>query len=87
MSEEPGGPRTVDAVVFDWGGTVMTEIGTLVRVGSGAPVAVSLLDAYNATHDPDIGADAGWVPVLRVHVDPTAAVAGKVSARAGAGRL
>ena len=22
MSEEPGGPRTVDAVVFDWGGTL-----------------------------------------------------------------
>jgi pectate lyase len=77
----------LDAVVFDWGGTVMTEIGTLARVGTGPVVPVSLLAEYNATHDPDIGGDAGWVPVLRTRVDPTAAVPGIVSARAGAGRL
>ena len=75
------------AVVFDWGGTVLTEIGTLARVGTQKPVPVSLLAEYNATHDPDIGADAGWVPTLRTRVDPTAAVPGIVSASAGAGRL
>jgi len=77
----------LDAFVFDWGGLAMTEIGTLVKVGSQAPVAVSLLEAYNATHDPDLGTDAGWVPVLRTQVHPTAAVPAIVSAKAGAGRL
>jgi len=66
---------------------VLTEIGTLARVGTQKPVPVSLLAEYNATHDPDIGADAGWVPTLRTRVDPTAAVPGIVSASAGAGRL
>jgi pectate lyase len=77
----------LDAIVFDWGGTAMTEIGTLARVGTGRIVPVSLLAEYNATHDPDLGADAGWVPVLRTRVDPTAAVPAIVSASAGAGRL
>jgi pectate lyase len=75
-------------VVFDWGGTVITEIGTLARVGTQKPVPVSLLAEYNATHDPDLGADAGWIPTLRsAGVDPAAAVPAKVSAKAGAGKL
>jgi pectate lyase len=77
----------LDAVVFDWGGTAMTEIGTVARVGTQRPVPVSLLAEYNATHDPDLGTDAGWVPVLRTRVDPTMAVPAIVSATAGAGRL
>ena len=78
----------LDAVVFDWGGTVMTEIGTLARIGTQRPVPVSLLAEYNATHEPDLGGDAGWVPALRSGgVDPTAAVPARVSARAGAGKL
>jgi pectate lyase len=78
----------LDAFVFDWGGTVLTEIGTLARVGTGAIVAVSLLGEYNATHDPDIGADAGWVPALRSGpVDATAAVPGIVTKQAGVGKL
>jgi pectate lyase len=77
----------LDAFVYNWGGSGMTEKGTLVRVGTGPVRAVSLLDAFNAAHDPDLGPDAGWVPTLRNHVDPTAAVPAIVSARAGAGRL
>jgi pectate lyase len=78
----------LDEFVYDWGGTAMTEIGTLAQVGSGPAVPVSLLAEYNATHDPDLGTDAGWVPTLRAAgVDPTAAVPALVSAGAGAGKL
>ncbi|WP_173078180.1 pectate lyase family protein [Phytohabitans rumicis] len=52
-------------VIFDWGGTVITEKGNWVRAGSARPAQVGLLDAYNAAHDPDLGADAGWTPTLR----------------------
>jgi pectate lyase len=81
----------LDAFVFDWRGTApggLTEIGTIVRVGTGGLSSVSLLDAYNASHDPDITADAGWVPTLRPGpLTPTAGVQGMVNARAGAGKL
>jgi pectate lyase len=74
--------------VYNWGGTGMTEIGTLVRVGTGTPRPVSLLAEYNAAYDPDIAPDAGWVPVLRPGpVTPTAKVQALVGAQAGAGRL
>jgi pectate lyase len=73
--------------VFDWGGLAMTEKGTLVRVGTGPIQPVSLLAEYNATHDPDLGSDAGWTPVLRTRVDATAAVPGIVSTQAGVGKL
>jgi pectate lyase len=52
-------------ILFDWGGTVITEKGNWVRAGSRLPKPVSLLGAYNAAHDPDLGADAGWTPALR----------------------
>ncbi len=54
-----------DAIIRDWGGTAMTEKGTWVRVGKSPPRPMSLLAAYNANHDPDLGADAGWTPSLR----------------------
>jgi pectate lyase len=80
----------LDAVVFDWRGGApggLTEVGSLTRVGTGPVGAVSLLDAYNADHDPDIGG-AGWVPVLRAAVpDPAAAVPALVGGHAGAGKL
>ncbi len=80
----------LDAVVYDWRGTApggLTEIGSLTRVGTGPVSAVSFLDAYNASHDPDIGG-AGWVPALRAAPpDPTSAVPALVSAHAGAGKL
>ncbi|GIF14333.1 pectate lyase family protein [Actinoplanes teichomyceticus] len=78
----------LDEVVHDWGGTALTEIGTLTRIGTGPVSAVDLLAAYNATHDPDLGADAGWTPTLRPGpLTPTAQVPAVVDARAGAGRL
>jgi pectate lyase len=77
----------LDAFVFDWGGLAMTEVGTLVRVGTGPIQPVSLLAEYNATYDPDLATDAGWTPTLRLRVHETAAVPGIVSTQAGVGRL
>ncbi|AGL17235.1 pectate lyase [Actinoplanes sp. N902-109] len=61
-------------VLKDWKGTRITTIGNLVRSGSRPPRPVDLVTEYNATHDPDFTPDAGWVPTLRRHVDPAAAV-------------
>ncbi|HLL69210.1 MAG TPA: polysaccharide lyase family 1 protein [Micromonosporaceae bacterium] len=84
----------LDAFVYDWSvptnparGAV-TELGTKVRVGTGRIRDVSLVEAYNATHEPDLGPVTGWVPTLRPGiVTPTAAVPTVVMARAGTGRL
>ena len=77
-----------DTAVHDWGGTVITEIGTWVRVEGGSAAATSLLDAYNASHDPDLAPDAGWTPVLRSGpVLPTRLVPVVTGLLAGAGRL
>lgn len=59
-----GGGVTPGDIIYDWGGTALTERGTWVRTGSKAK-PVNLLAAYNATHDPDLGGDAGWTPALR----------------------
>jgi len=79
-----GAGVTADSVLFDWGGTVITEKGSIVRAGSARPQAVSLLSAYNAAHDPDFGADAGWTPTLRTQVLPTFFVPLVVELLAGA---
>lgn len=77
-----------EGIIFDWGGTVITEKGSWVRSGRAKPAPVSLLDAYNAAHDPDLGADAGWTPALRHGpVLPTPLVPLATLALAGAGRL
>ncbi|WP_432968301.1 pectate lyase family protein [Dactylosporangium sp. CA-233914] len=77
----------LDAFVYNWGGTRMTEKGTLVRVGTDPIVAVNLLAEYNAAFDPDIATDAGWTPTLRAGLDPAAKVPAIVTARAGTGKL
>jgi pectate lyase len=67
----------VDAadLIFDWGGTVITERGTWVSRSGARGGPANVLEAYNAAHDPDIGADAGWTPTLRAGpVLPAAAV-------------
>ncbi|UQU62131.1 pectate lyase [Couchioplanes caeruleus] len=74
-------------IIKDWKGTRITAIGSLVRVGSGPAVPVDLVAAHNAAYDPDLSPDAGWVPVLRPRLDPTAAVPGLVARSAGAGKL
>ena len=78
----------VEDFAYNWGGTAITEIGTLVRVGTQPAQPVSLVEAFNAAKDPDLGTDAGWTPTLRAApVTPTAAVQYLVSAQAGSGRL
>jgi pectate lyase len=81
----------LDAFVYDWRGTApggLTEIGTLTRIGTAPVVVANLLDAYNASHDPDITTDAGFVPTLRpAPLTPTAEVPAYVTAHAGAAKL
>ncbi|MCI4065749.1 pectate lyase [Micromonospora sp. R77] len=75
-------------LIHDWGGTALTERGSWLRQGDGRARPVDLLAAYNAAHDPDLGADAGWTPTLRATpVLPTPLVPLVVGAYAGAGRL
>lgn len=80
----------LDAIVFDWRGTApgsMTEVGSLVQVGSNKPTPVNFLAEFNLTHEPDIGTDAGWTPTLRAAPpDPTADVP-KLVKTAGSGKL
>ncbi|HET6214997.1 MAG TPA: pectate lyase [Micromonosporaceae bacterium] len=83
-----GAGIAVGDILHDWGGTVITEGGTWARLGDGPVQRIGLLDAYNATHDPGFGADAGWTPVLRAGpVLPAPAVPVVVQLLAGAGRL
>jgi len=77
---------TLDRVLKDWRGTVLTEIGTWARSDDALPQRVSALAAYNAVNDPDFGPDAGWTPVLRAHDPlPAPAVPFVTSLLAGAG--
>ncbi|GAA4208830.1 pectate lyase family protein [Microbispora amethystogenes] len=80
--------RAVDpaALLYDWGGTALTAKGNLLRVG-GTERPIDLVGAYNAKHDPDLGADAGWTPALHTGIDPAAAVPREVSRHAGAGKI
>ncbi|EWM63346.1 pectate lyase [Micromonospora sp. M42] len=75
-------------LLYDWGGTALTERGSWVRQGDRLPRPVSLLAAYNAVHDPDLGGDAGWTPTLRAaRPMPAPLVPLVVDAFAGTGRL
>ncbi|MEV1012379.1 polysaccharide lyase family 1 protein [Micromonospora sp. NPDC049801] len=75
-------------LLYDWGGTGLTERGSWVRQGTGRARPVDLLAAYNAVHDPDLAADAGWTPTLRRDpVLPTPLVPLVVNPLAGADRL
>ncbi|ETK35755.1 pectate lyase family protein [Microbispora sp. ATCC PTA-5024] len=72
-------------LLHDWGGTALTATGNLLRVG-GAVRPIDLVAAYNAAHDPDFAADAGWTPTLHTGIDPAASVRREVSRHAGAGK-
>ena len=76
---------TPDALIHDWGGTVITARDNLVRTGHHTS-PVDLVAAYNATHDPDLGPDAGWTPTLHTRITPARQVPALVSRHAGAGR-
>jgi pectate lyase len=70
-------------VVYNWGGTAMTEKGTWIgRDGRFAPA--SALAAFNAANAATIGTDAGWTPTLRTVVLPTVVVPVVVRLTAGA---
>ena len=74
-------------IIHYWKGTRITALGSLVQVGSHPGRPVDLVAAYNAAYDPDLTPDAGWVPTLRLRVDPTVAVPLLVSATVGARKL
>lgn len=75
-------------VISEFDGTAITEIGTWARTGSGLARPVSMLDAYNAVNDPQLGDDVGWTPQLRRGpVLPAWLVPVVVTLRAGAGRI
>lgn len=79
-----GADVAVEDLLYDWGGTALTERGTWVRAG-GRAKPVSLLDVYNAANEPDLAGDAGWTPSLRAFpVLPTRLVEAVVPALAGA---
>ncbi|GII55113.1 pectate lyase [Planotetraspora thailandica] len=80
--------RAVDpaGLLYDWGGTALTARGNLLRVG-GKERPIDLVGVYNAAHDPDLGADAGWTPTLHTGIDPANTVRREVSRHAGAGHL
>ena len=75
------GVETADLMV-DWGGTVVHAEKTTVNGR-----AVDAVAAYNAEHDPDLGADVGWEPVLHTRVDNVRWVPWLVTRHAGAGDL
>lgn len=82
------GATRLEDVIFDWGGMMITEKGTWVRAEGARPGPVNLIEAYNASHDPDLAPDAGWTPTLRAGpVLPAAVVPLLVRNLAGAGRI
>lgn len=70
-------------LIFDWGGTVITARDNLLRTGRRME-PVDLVAAYNSTHDPDLGPDAGWTPTLHTTITPARQVPALVSRQAGA---
>ncbi|MEV4770591.1 pectate lyase family protein [Micromonospora humida] len=75
-------------LLYDWGGTAVTTRGNWVDADRALPRPVDLVAAYNATHDPDLGGDAGWTPALRApQAVPAPLVPLVVGPFAGAGRL
>jgi pectinesterase/pectate lyase len=60
-----------EQAVYNWGGTAMTERGTLV---DGRPT--SLLAAFNAANPTKVlGTDAGWTPTLNRGLEPAHRIA------------
>lgn len=66
----------IDSILGEFNGTALSASGNLV-IGPRVRNPVDLIAAYNAVNDPDLGYDAGWVPVLDHQLVP-AWVAGLV---------
>ena len=77
-------------VVHDWRPAArrndagLQESGTLLN-GRSDRNRVSLVDTYNAAHDPDLPTTVSWQPVLHGQIYPTQAVPALVTAKAGTG--
>ncbi|MEV0329024.1 polysaccharide lyase family 1 protein [Micromonospora echinospora] len=83
-----GAGIAVEDLLYDWGGTAITARGNWAHAHRSLPRPVDLVATYNATHDPDLGADAGWTPTLRTGRPlPAPAVPLVVGVLAGADRL
>ncbi|WP_432958755.1 pectate lyase family protein [Micromonospora haikouensis] len=83
-----GAGISAEDLLYDWGGTAVTTRGNWVRADGDRARPVELVAAYNATHEPDLGTDAGWTPTLRHgQVLPAPLVPLVVGALAGANRL
>ncbi|WP_231114972.1 pectinesterase family protein [Lentzea aerocolonigenes] len=60
-----------EKVVYNWGGTAITDTGNLV---DGRPA--SLVEAFNSAFpDKKLGTDAGWTPTLNLGLEPASRVA------------
>jgi len=59
----------IDRILGRFNGTALSASGNLV-VGPRVRNPVDLIGAYNAANDPDLGYDAGWVPVLNHQLIP-----------------
>jgi pectate lyase len=70
-------------LLYNWGGTAVTARNNLLRVGH-RNEPIDLVAVHNATHDPDLGADAGWTPTLHTGVMPAPWVPAVVGRYAGA---
>jgi len=60
---------TPDRFITRLNGTALTTSGTLV-LGARVRNPVDLVAAYNAVNDPDLGTDAGFVPMLNFGLLP-----------------
>jgi pectate lyase len=54
---------TADRILQRFNGTALTASGTLL-IGPPVRNPVDPISAWNASNDPDLGSDAGWVPTL-----------------------
>lgn len=79
---ETGSAVAPSQFIARYNGAAIHESGTYVN-GVSEHDLINVLDAYNATHDPDLSGDAGWTPTLYVQVDPTQSVPGLVPHKAG----
>lgn len=60
---------TTDRVLSRFNGTALSASGTLL-VGPPVRNPVDVIGAWNASNDPDLGYDAGWVPTLNHQLMP-----------------
>lgn len=65
-----GNGGSVDKLIYNWSGTAITEVGTLV---DGKPV--DALDAFNAANPTkQLSGDAGWTPTLNRGLEPASRI-------------